>query len=366
VDGEVALNELAMFSKGEKALLNIFFNLYDYVKWSDTIQRLLRRMDDYLDIPLVQAVYDKEATYESFKRLTINECTDIPFKYFKNGFARCIAAIRDKDPASFTVFTRLTTMQEYGESEMSAYVTEAAANGRLDILQFLFDVEKRAKPDLHITIAAAKFGHFDCVKFLHQRGCDLNPTLIGESACKLGHMDMLLYAMEHGPKLNKNYMLAAIEYGHLHLVEMMRSRGIQFDNVCMGNALIHGQLDMIKLMVNTIRLTTRHLRIAISYGHLEIVKFIHGQLGHPELNKYDVVRATNSLAVLQYVVQNGGVVCQLALEKVITSNKPSAENMELFRYLLEMNCPYDKEKMLRLAIEHGNYDAYILLVDNQK
>jgi hypothetical protein len=86
-----------------------------------------------------------------------------------------------------------------------ALKTTAAANGRLDCLQYLHDRFNEWEPDA--TILAAKHGHLACLVFAHENGCpwrdelsarlDLRPATT-RYAAEYGHLDCLMYAHEHG------------------------------------------------------------------------------------------------------------------------------------------------------------------------
>jgi hypothetical protein len=83
---------------------------------------------------------------------------------------------------------------------LSYYATRRAAqNGHLDCLKYL---HQNGCPWSHYaTRWAAKYGHLDCLKYAHQNGCPWDIYTI-DSAAKAGHIDCVLYASKYDAPFN--------------------------------------------------------------------------------------------------------------------------------------------------------------------
>jgi hypothetical protein len=365
-DGKVTLDEVTMFTEGEKALLKIFFEQYNNnVKWSDTIKTLLRRMDSYLDIPLVQAVFDDVNCYGAVKRLILNQCKLIPDKYMYSLELCARYAILDRDSNSFAVFVKLIELMQSKEMTLcfNNLVELAAKVGRKDIVQCFRAIQQDFTYHESHLIAAAKRGEFETVKYLYERNCKLSGlgTNVAIEACTIGHLDMFVFAIEHGCSMN-GCMNAAACYGHVHILEWMKARHFEFETVTLSNAMCGGHLKVVKLLVQYVNVTQRHARLAIKYGYLDIVKFLYDDVGL-EIDHWAPLRAAeyHSLPILQYLYDKKCVMQKEAVTATITNGGHSTECL---RFMLEVNWPHDDlEELMKLAIKKQHFDAYIVLYD---
>ncbi len=67
----------------EIALVHRFFDHWiTPLLFSKEERKTLYRLDKYLDLPLVQAVFDERTSFDSFRRLIEIECTLIPSHYY--------------------------------------------------------------------------------------------------------------------------------------------------------------------------------------------------------------------------------------------------------------------------------------------
>jgi uncharacterized protein len=122
-------------------------------------------------------------------------------------------------------------------------IHDAAAAGRLDRVREL--VEKNLvlanafSPDGYPVVAlAAFFGHFDVVRYLVEKGADINaPATNGTGynaltgAVASGHTDIVKWLLEKGANANYRYgtgyspLLTAAANGHREIVKQLLARG---------------------------------------------------------------------------------------------------------------------------------------------
>lgn len=120
----------------------------------------------------------------------------------------------------------------------------ASAPGRIGILQWLIDSGNDIA-DYPLCLSAAYTGNLECLKFAHERGCDLMPSSMESAAfCAAGggHLDCLVYAHENGCSLTRHTAKTAALWGHLECYEYAESNGCPVDEKTRTLALRNGWL----------------------------------------------------------------------------------------------------------------------------
>lgn len=123
---------------------------------------------------------------------------------------------------------------------------DAAAVGKLDIVKRIVESDPaRAKsfsPDGFPVVAlAAVFGHFDVVRYLTDRGADINASATNGSgynaltgAVASGHAEIVKWLLQNAANPNHRYgagyspLLTAAANGHLEIVKLLLAHGTDF------------------------------------------------------------------------------------------------------------------------------------------
>lgn len=187
-------------------------------------------------------------------------------------------------------FQDLQDMDDFQDEEFStrSYVTAmdlAAANGHMDILQWLHD----QRTDV-CTIAAmdkaAGAGHLDIVQWLHthrQEGCSYSAM---DNAAAGGHMEVVDWLNLNRNEGCSSFAVAeAAANGHLDMLQYLSF--IQQDRHstrAVNSAANNGHLDVLQWLVETGRGTCTSATIAeaAAHGHTQVIAWImSGGLAQP-------------------------------------------------------------------------------------
>jgi ankyrin repeat protein len=147
-------------------------------------------------------------------------------------------------------------------------------------------------------ILASKLGHCDCVKFLIEKGADINHTNNGYSPLEFasinGHVECVNFLIEKSEKINPNYkyfkeksMIIVSMYGKFECLKSLIDKcgDINYVDKDDGNtslswASINGHIECVKLLiekgaiVNYSNYGFSPLLYASSNGHIECVKYL--------------------------------------------------------------------------------------------
>ena len=75
--------------------------------------------------------------------------------------------------------------------------------------------------------SAAKRGHLECLKYLHENGCPWN-ELTSFKTVKRGHLDCLKYLHENGCPWNEQTCVCADVYDHLECLKYAHENGCPY------------------------------------------------------------------------------------------------------------------------------------------
>jgi len=125
---------------------------------------------------------------------------------------------------------------------------EAAANGDLQLIKTLHDQMKRGEKGLWwddlVCKHAASNGHLDCLKYLHENGCQWYEDTCSHAALN-GHLDCLKYAHEQGCSWNEDTCAFAARNGHLECLKYAYEQECPWDEWTCANAALNGHLDCL-------------------------------------------------------------------------------------------------------------------------
>ena len=344
-DETIGFSHLQMFSPGEKEILNYFFKHFDTMKINPKTRCLLKRMDRYLDIPLVQAVLDYRCSYESFKRLIINDCTLIPKKYLNKIALLLSESIQDKkDPEvfekAFYLIEEHLPSKEDTDYDIYDVMGDAAKAGRIDIIKYIIEQHSGNWGDLFNQFTmrdAASAGQLHCVKYLHEMKCKWDSEST-QAAAENGHYETLFYLAENGCPIHNDCLSYACGSGSVECVRYLhQNRGLELTRYCVLNTIRHNQVQVLQYMIDHgIELPLSYVSVCSRYGSLEVLKFWYGIEGDNLLNCFLVQTATE------------------------------LGHIHVVQYLLEVKCPFDKDEALQAATQYGHFDCYALILQYTK
>jgi len=148
----------------------------------------------------------------------------------------------------------LLQMEHYADNVRAAAKAclGAAKQDHVSVVEVLFDVYGNACLPISTIEEVAGAGRMSVVKFCLQRA----PALLGEanmrSAAANGHIDILEYVHKKCPKvwLDSAVLEAAAAHGHLHIVRFMRETvGVACTERALADAFRHGHESVVLYMV---------------------------------------------------------------------------------------------------------------------
>ena len=245
----------------------------------------------------------------------------------------------------------------------SYIVGKLAEHGHLHIIKYLKKRGLRKRSFQRAIKGAVKGNHLDCLKYLHEIGCEWDKKACS-SAAENGHLDCLKYLRENGCEWDKKACSSAAENGHLECLKYLRENGCEWDKYTCSNAARNGHLECLKyLHENGCEWDKYACSSAARNGHLDCLKYLHEN--GCEWNKYACSSAAENghLDCLKYLHENG---CEWDKE---TCSSAARNGFECLKYLFENGCPIpndiyyhyysncfrDKEDESRINVEHFKF-----------
>lgn len=137
---------------------------------------------------------------------------------------------------------------------------QAAANGRVEFIQWIYRVKRRLLIDRDdVCIAAAFSGQLKVLKTLYKLNVCYFSSRAGRAAAAEGQIEVLKWAFRKGLHLDHRMMLEAITWCQLETAQWLRSNGCSGDE----RALIEAQ--------------------ALSESHPEILEWVESQKFHDSI-----------------------------------------------------------------------------------
>ena len=139
---------------------------------------------------------------------------------------------------------------------------EAAKRGHLVCLQDISSKPRftwNSKDHKGAAILASRYGHLECLKFSHQRGCpldDISNLEVGEYIIEKdivnasiidGHLDCLRYAHQKaGVELTEDAFIVASVKGHLNCIEYLHQQALEWYSGTIAICARYGNLVCLK------------------------------------------------------------------------------------------------------------------------
>lgn len=320
----ITLKDMGVCKLGRK-LLKRLFATYDAIppRFSGKQKKKLKRLDLYLDIPLVQAVLEQVATYESLKRLVVNECQIIPNKYCKPSlmvefnhssyysWSPLISQTVGKGDLELVklICNRGGYMEYINRWELVDYINTAAEHGHVHVLEHLDNIV-RTLPTLPIftdwwdrpSYNAAANGHVNCLEFFSQRGYKLSRSSLSRFAADKAQYHVIVYVHEqlkggHCCAKDMDWYLA--RSGDLQSLQYLYKRGCirpKPHSACACiQAAIHGHVEVLDFLRQVgyewSEGTSRFCRTigvwAATYNQVQVLKYYleHGGFWNETIRK---------------------------------------------------------------------------------
>ena len=120
----------------------------------------------------------------------------------------------------------------------------ASLGGQLEVLKYLHH-EKGCHWDIWTSVAAAREGHLDVLKYLHENHCPWDEWTCARAA-EGGHLDVLEYLHEKGCPWNRRTCELAALRGHLEVLEYLHEKGCPWNERTCTSAAVRGHLEVLK------------------------------------------------------------------------------------------------------------------------
>ena len=164
------------------------------------------------------------------------------------------------------------------------------------------------------TQAAAFHGHLNCLKYAHENGCPWHDTTTLYASSR-GHLECLKYACENGCPWDDRTTMRAAENGNIECLKYSHENGCPWHDETIRYASNNGQLECLKY--------------ACENGC---------PLDKENITYYEPGYTVCNIDCLKYLHKIG---CRLHNNSVIAAHL--CDNKEVFSYLLENGCKFDKK-----------------------
>lgn len=234
-----------------------------------------------------------------------------------------------------------------------AAMEAAAAHGHLNILRLL-RLQYSCPWDSDAPIAAASYGHLDCLKFLLRAPdtCPWSGTSVTAAAAEHGHVHVLKWLITRNGdlcKLRLNACRFAALRGHIPVLELARDRdGFVFDHADLcKSAATTGQLATLKWLVDHGCPVSECASLnAANNGHLDVLMYLKARFP----NRYDafprkamVFAAQGGHAeVVEWLHANNTV-----LTECVACAAAQYGFIDILRWALRQGCNYEFDELVR-------------------
>ena len=215
------------------------------------------------------------------------------------------------------------------------FCAQVARTNKLELLQWIRE-EKKCAWDEETSAVAAEQGNLEMVKYCVANRCPINASSC-RNAARNGHLECLKYLHEEAEApWDWKTASEAAENGHLHILEYLVEREYdEFDEYACHNAARNGHLECLKYLHEDVKAPwgsvtaseaalNGHLHIleylvereydkfdksacslAAEYGHLECLKYLHEEVKAPwDCEAVRMAREFNHSECLQYLLDN--------------------------------------------------------------
>jgi len=165
---------------------------------------------------------------------------------------------------------------------------------------------------------AAKNGFFNCIKYIYETHDEelhnlFDWCLSTELAASNGHLNILIYAYQHGYVFNRIENVTAAIGGHLNCLKFLHEYGYPFDDEVIEQSLYYGNFDCLKFAVDDgchlhLHLNTDnqsyYYQLAISGNNIECFKFLHEHNCKWNSKIFEIAKKNENLDFINYMIEN--------------------------------------------------------------
>ena len=227
----------------------------------------------------------------------------------------------------------------------------AARSGHIECLRYLHETGCKMN-DKRICISAAKGGNVECLKFAHEIGCALNAQVCTEAASR-GYIACLRYAHEKGCTWDAQVCIQAAKHGKIECLRYAHEKGCAWSNeVCIA-AAEHGRLECLRYArENGCEWNRQVCFLSAKNGHIECLRYAHENGCEWDLSLCDVAAEHGQLECLRYAHENG-----CALAKTTCELAAKAGHLVCLQYACDNHCPWNKLNVCRAAAAGDHFDC---------
>ncbi|KAG3027418.1 hypothetical protein PC121_g17770 [Phytophthora cactorum] len=201
-------------------------------------------------------------------------------------------------------------------------VAEAAKNGHLLVLEWLFNHHDHVYWGGDEMYCAVANNHLEVAKFLHEfTAPPPDDMFLIDEAARHGDLEMMRWLhSERGDQLTYEGVMKAVDHGYLDALKWMKDtfpESVVIKDIRMDNAAANGHLEMIKwLHQHHAWCTKQAMNRAAGNGHLEVVQFLNERRSEGcTTDAMDLAASNGQLEMVKWLHENLSEGCtQFAMD----------------------------------------------------
>ncbi|KAF0720840.1 hypothetical protein As57867_000035, partial [Aphanomyces stellatus] len=200
---------------------------------------------------------------------------------------------------------------QHKATHSDAAIDNAAANGHLDMVQYIHET-RESKCSTQAMDGAAANGHLEVVQFLHDHRTEGCTTDAIDEAAIHGHdsiVRFLLAKRKEGGSVKA--MNAYVAKGDFTMVMLLALGKCSSGSVNLAAA--QGQLDIVKYLVGhkEVAFATPAIEAAVKHGHVDVVEYLHSRRPEMCVAKFmQMAHAANQSSIVEYFDSRRCTCCQ--------------------------------------------------------
>ncbi len=369
-DGKLTLQDFGVTRK-DIELLEFFFMDFHYTNYTkDEVERL-NKLDEYLDIPHIQAVFDPSPSFASFHRLVENDVRilskywhhpDLVAESIIHGSVKTFQRAWEMHPLPRGLVLR--TIVQYNQVKLIKSLSPLSAeeifdisyralnHGSANMLQYIHGLGWW--PDRFFVEWMGNFNVLDCLRYIHAIWPNEVPfpwEVIMKEYAKRGYVECLAYIyFQHHIHIDSSTGFQHHSTGSQHHLDTSTGFQVPWSHDLCDIAAEHGQLAaLMYLHDHGAKWGVNTCSNAALFGHYTCLTYLH-EHGCP-WDRSTLVAATQAgkLDCLKYAVEN-----KLPTSQGLCNIAASNGHLRCLKYLHGQGCVIDKETYNAAYGRHNN------------